>query len=242
MNRPAHQILRILLLLSACVPLFFSHDAAGQSVRSGLRIGIIGAGNIGGTLAELWARAGHEIVVSSRHPEELQPMAERLGPKVRAGTPREAAAFGDVVLVSVPYGAFPQIGRDYGAELTGKIVLDPGNPFPNRDGELAYGAREQGAAMASLAYLGNVRLVRAFNTIPAFSLRSEAHRSGEKIGVPLGSDDDGALQVAIRLVHDAGFEPVVVGDLKASKRFDVGTPVFGQALGVAELKRRLGVP
>src|SRR5262245_56885506 len=81
-------------------------------------------GNIGGTRATLWAKAGHEILVSSRHPDQLQELARSLGPKCRAGTPKEAAVFGDVVLVSVPYGALPQIGRDLAKQLHGKIVLD----------------------------------------------------------------------------------------------------------------------
>src|SRR6516162_5788204 len=77
-----------------------------------LKIGIIGTGRIGGTLAELWAKAGHEVLVSSRHPDQLQDLVRSLGPKARAGTPREAAIFGEVVLISVPYGALPQIGKD----------------------------------------------------------------------------------------------------------------------------------
>src|SRR5438105_8671287 len=95
-----------------------------------LKIGIIGAGKIGGTLAMLWVKAGHEVLVSSRHPEQLEGLVRSLGPKARAGTPREAALFGDVVLISVPYGALPQVGRDLRAELNGKIVLDTGNPYP----------------------------------------------------------------------------------------------------------------
>ena len=81
-----------------------------------LKIGIIGTGNIGGNLAKLWAKAGHELVISSRHPEQLQELARSLGSKVRVGTPREAAVFGDVVLISIPYGATPQLGRDLKAE------------------------------------------------------------------------------------------------------------------------------
>ncbi|MFL5246293.1 MAG: NADPH-dependent F420 reductase, partial [Myxococcales bacterium] len=81
-----------------------------------LKIGIIGAGKIGGSLATLWAKAGHEVLISSRHPEELQELANSLGPKARAGTPEEAAAFGDVVLISIPYGALPQVGRDLAKE------------------------------------------------------------------------------------------------------------------------------
>ena len=99
-----------------------------------LKIGIIGAGKIGGTLATLWVKAGHEVLISSRHPDELQGLARSLGPKARVGTPREAAVFGDVVLISVPYAALPQIGKDLEKELKGKVVIDTGNPYPERDG------------------------------------------------------------------------------------------------------------
>jgi ketol-acid reductoisomerase len=128
---------------------------AGAAPADGapLKIGIIGAGHIGGTLARLWVAAGHEVLISSRHPEELRPLAQSLGAKARVGTPREAALFGDVVLVSVPYGALPQIGRDLKAELAGKIVLDTGNPYPQRDGDMALEARRVGTGVASPRYL-----------------------------------------------------------------------------------------
>jgi predicted dinucleotide-binding enzyme len=212
--------------------------ATGQSR---LKIGIIGAGRIGGTLGEHWVKAGHEVVLSSRHPENLTALADRLGPLARVGTPRDAAAFGEVILLSVPYGAFPQVGRDHAGELRGKIVLDPGNPFPQRDGPMAEEARRKGTATASLEYLGSVRLVRAFNTVPASILKTEAHRPGERIAVPLASDDQGALEVAARLVRDAGFEPVVVGPLARSREFDVGTAVFGRGLTARELRQGLGL-
>src|SRR5512134_2219093 len=131
------------------------------------RIGVIGTGKIGGALAELWAKAGYELVISSRHPEQLQALAKSLGPRVRAGTPKEAATFGEVVLISVPYGALPQVGRDYAAELKGKIVLDTGNPYPHRDGAMAEDARKKGTGVASAEFLPGVRLVRAFNSIPS---------------------------------------------------------------------------
>lgn len=213
----------------------------GAEGQARLKIGIIGAGQIGGTLGEHWVKAGHQVLLSSRHPESLKPLADRLGPLARVGTPGEAAAFGDVILVSVPYGAFPQVGRDHGEALRGKIVLDPGNPFPGRDGPMAEEARKTGTATASLAYLGRVRLVRAFNTVPASILKTEAHRAGERIAVPLASDDREALEVAARLVRDAGFEPVVVGPLARSREFDAGTAVFGRGLTARELRRGLGL-
>jgi predicted dinucleotide-binding enzyme len=205
-----------------------------------LKIGIVGAGRIGGTLAVLWAKAGHEVLVSSRHPAELEGLARSLGPKARAGTPREAAAFGEVVLISVPYGALPQLGRDLQKELAGKVVLDTCNPYPERDGEMAVEARRKGTGVASPELLPGVRLVRAFNAISFRVLRSEAHRAGEAVAIPLAGDDRAALAVAERLVRDAGFEPVVVGPLAKARLFDVGSPVYTQVLTAQELRQRLG--
>ena len=206
-----------------------------------LKIGIIGAGRIGGTLASLWVEAGHEVLLSSRHPDQLQELARSLGPRARVGTPKEAAVFGEVVLVSVPYGALPQVGRDLAKELAGKVVLDTGNPYPERDGEMAVEARRKGTGVASAEFLPGVRLVRAFNAISYRSLRSEAHRAGEPVAIPIAGDDERALAVAKRLVRDAGFEPVVVGPLARARLFDVGTPVYTQILTASELRQRLGM-
>jgi 8-hydroxy-5-deazaflavin:NADPH oxidoreductase len=205
------------------------------------KIGIIGAGQIGGTLAKLWVAAGHDVLISSRHPEELRPLAQKLGPKARVGTPREAALFGDVVLVSVPYGALPQIGRDLKAELAGKIVLDTGNPYPQRDGDMALEARRVGTGVTSARYLPGVRLVRAFNAINSGDLAGEAHRTGQPIAIPLAGDDPQALAEAQRLVRDAGFEPVVVGPLSRAREFDVGTPVYTRVMTAPQLRQALGL-
>jgi len=206
-----------------------------------LKIGIIGAGHIGGTLALLWVQAGHEVLLSSRHPDELKALANSLGPKARVGTPREAAVFGDVVLVSVPYAALPQLGRDLKAELAGKIVLDTGNPYPERDGEMAVAARRKGTGVASAEFLPGVRLVRAFNAINSGDLRSEAHRRGELYAIPLAGDDPEALAVAQRLVSEAGFSPVVVGALSRAREFDVGTAVYTRLLTAPQLRHALGL-
>jgi predicted dinucleotide-binding enzyme len=215
-------------------------DARAAEARP-LKIGIIGAGKIGGTLAALWAKAGHEVLVSSRHPDELRGLAQSIGPKARVGTPREAAVFGEVVLISVPYGALPQIGRDLQKELHGKVVLDTGNPYPERDGDMAVEARRKGTGIASAEFLPGVRLVRAFNAISYRNLRTEAHRTGELVAIPIAGDDSEALAVATRLVKDAGFEPVVVGPLARAKMFDVGSPVYTQLLTARELRARLGL-
>jgi len=217
--------------------------AALAAVRSEapLKIGIIGAGHIGGTLAALWVKAGHEVLVSSRHPDQLTGLVRSLGPRARAGTPREAALFGDVVLISVPYGALPQVGRDLRTELSGKAVLDTGNPYPQRDGDMAVEARRKGTGVSSAEFLPGVRLVRAFNAINSGDLAGEAHRSGERIAIPLAGDDTQALEVAQRLVRDAGFEPVVVGPLARAREFDVGTAVYTRLMTAAQLRQALGL-
>lgn len=212
-------------------------DAANAS----LKIGVIGAGRIGGTLGELWVKAGYPVMFSSLDLEHDKELAGRLGAGAQAGTPAQAAAFGDVLLISVPYTALPQIGRDYAQSIKGKVVLDTSNPIQGRDGEMAIAARAKGTGVASAEYLPGARLVRAFNSVGYMSLRSEAHRAGDKIAIPLAADDDAALQVAKRLVEAAGFEPVVVGPLSKAKEFDVGTPVFGKALTASELRKSLGI-
>jgi predicted dinucleotide-binding enzyme len=206
-----------------------------------LKIGIIGTGHIGGALATLWVGAGHEVLMSSRHPQELQALAHSLGPRARVGTPLEAARFGEVVLISVPYGALPQVGRDLKSELAGKIVLDTGNPYPERDGPMAVEARRKGTGVASAEYLPGVRLVRAFNAINSGDLRSEAHRKGAPIAIPLAGDDRQALQVAEQLVRDAGFAPVVVGPRSRAREFDVGTPVYTRLMTEPQLRQALGL-
>lgn len=232
---------RNLILAAAATAALAALPRVGFGASDGFRIGIIGTGRIGGALAELWARAGHELLISSRHPDNLKPLAARLGANVRVGTPREAATFGDVVLVAVPYGALPQVGRDYAGLMAGKVVLETGNPRPERDGPMATPALNRGTGVASAEYLPGVRLVRAFTSVPYMALRSEAHRDGERVGVPLAADDRDALAVAARLVEEAGFEPVPVGGLARAKDFDVGSPVFGRALTARELRQVLGV-
>lgn len=231
--------MRTLLLLLLASLVITPSGRAAPPARQPMKIGIIGTGHIGGTLAKLWVAAGHEVMMSSRHPDELRPLAAQLGPRARVGTPREAAGFGDVVLVSVPYKALPEIGRDLKTELAGKIVLDTCNPYPGRDGEMANAARKQGTGIASPGFLPGTRLVRAFNAINAGSLASEAHRKPPRIGIPLAGDDAEALHVAQRLVTDAGFDPVVVGGLARAREFDVGTPVYTKLLTAADLRKAL---
>jgi predicted dinucleotide-binding enzyme len=228
-------------LLASLLPFCASAADAPPKTAHPMKIGIIGTGDIGGALARHWAAAGHELVISSRHPEQLAGLAKELGPRVKTGTPREAAAFGEVVLVSVPYHATAQVGRDYAAELKGKVVLDTGNPYPSRDGEMAVRDRQRGTGVASKEYLPGTKLVRAFNAINAGPLAREAFRKPEKIGIPLASDYPEALKVASQLVSDAGFDPVIVGDLSRARDFDYGTPVYVRSYTAAKIRAELNL-
>jgi len=214
--------------------------AAGEAAGK-MKIGVIGSGRVGGTVGELWVKAGHEVMFSSLDLEHDKALAARLGAGARAGTSREAGAFGDVLFIAVPYSAVPQVGRDLGDALKGKVVLDACNPIPSRDGDMAIEAKAKGTGIASPQFLPGARLVRAFNCVGYASMRSEAHRAGERLGIPLAGDDAAALRIAVRLVQDAGFEPVVVGGLARAKDFDYGTPIFGRPMTAAEVRRTLGI-
>lgn len=209
-----------------------------------MKIGIIGSGRVGGTIGELWVKAGHEVVFSARTIEEVNSLLDRLklGPRARAGTPKEAAAFGEAVLVSVPYSALPSVGRENAAELKGKVVLDTSNPIPARDGDMAKPFLEKGAGVSSAELMPGARIVRAFNCVGWNQMRTEAHRAGDKLAIPLAADDQAALKVAIGLVQDAGMEPVVVGGLARAKEFDYGTPIFGKPVTAKELRQILNLP
>jgi hypothetical protein len=224
----------------ALAPTVLPRELAAAA-RGSRRIGIIGSGQMGGAVGLQWARAGHEVLFSSRNPQDLVELVGAAGSSARAGYPQEAAAFGDVVLIAVPYGALPQVGRDYAPLMQGKIVIDCGNPRADRDGPMADEAIAKGTGVASAEYLPGVRLVRAFNAMSAVQVEREAHRAGEKIGVPIAADDAESIQVVSELVVDAGFDPVVVGPLSRAREFDRGTPVYVRGLTAAQLREALGL-
>lgn len=201
---------------------------AAGSPAAPLKIGVIGSGRVGGTLGELWLKAGHEVMFSSLNLDYDKSLAARLGGKARAGTSKEAAAFGDVILVAVPYAAMPEVGRDLGALIKGKVVIDASNPIPGRDGEMATRAREKGAGLASAEFLPGTRIVRAFNAIGAARLPEFAQRQGERTAMPIAGDDANAIAVASRLVREVGLEPVLIGPLAMGKHLIPGAPLGGE--------------
>jgi predicted dinucleotide-binding enzyme len=200
-----------------------------------MRIGVIGAGSLGGTVGSLLVKAGHEVKFSSRHPEELESMARELGPRASVGTAREAAEFGTVLLFAVPYDALPQLGQDLKEQIRGKIVLDACNPRSGTE-------EAAGVAQTSARLLAGTRLVRAFSAVDATAAEASFKRQTDKLGVPLASDDAEAMQVAARLVRDVGCEPVIVGNLAAAKSFQRGGPGFRANTTAPKLRQLLRLP
>lgn len=207
-----------------------------------MHIGIIGAGMIGSTLAKLWVGAGYEVRLASRHPADLQPIVAKFGKRASAGTPAEAANFGEVVLLTVPLKAVPDLARDLASSLVGKVVLDTGNAYEQRDGQVAREAtaHPQGSAGWAAAMFPGTRWVKAFNTVYFKVLESEAHRDVDQVGIPLAGDNNEALETAARLVRDAGFEPVIVGALARGKEFEPNTRPYNTGMSGRDLRKMFG--
>jgi 8-hydroxy-5-deazaflavin:NADPH oxidoreductase len=236
-----HHLLRILTMTAVLLGIgsLPNNVLAQANKSSGTRIGVIGSGNIGSTVGRLWVKAGHQVLFSSRNPDNLKQLVDSLGPLAHTGTVRNALTFGDAALLAVPYGAYPQIGKDYAQELTGKIVLDAGNAVPSRDGEISKEAQELGIGLSSAKYLPKARIVRAFNTLSYLVLASNAHRAGERMAIPIAGDDKEALALASKLIQDAGFDSVIVGSLQSAKLFARGGPLYGQQITAKEMRLRL---
>jgi predicted dinucleotide-binding enzyme len=208
-----------------------------------MRIGIIGAGMIGSTVAKLWIDAGHDVRLASRHPDGLRPLVETLGPHASLGTPADAVSFGEVVMLTVPLAAMPELARDLAPLVAGKVVLDTGNAYERRDGDAAREAtaHPDGSAGWAAGFFPGARWVKAFNTVYFKTLAREAHRDGDRVGIPLAGDDRQALDVAAGLVRDAGFDPVVVGALGRGKEFEPNTPVYNTGMSGPDLRANLRV-
>jgi predicted dinucleotide-binding enzyme len=209
-----------------------------------MKIAIIGSGRIGGLVGKLWAQAGHQVRFSSRHPDHLDALVAESGPNASRSSIEEALAFGEIFLISIPYGSLPAFGDQYGSQLFGKIVMETGNPYPERDGDVAKQVLDSGLGTGhwSARWLPGARLVRAFNSVWDRTLACEAHRTPPRVGVPLASDDTNATEIVAGLVREAGFEPVSVGPLSRAGEFDVGTPVYNTNMSGPEVRQALRLP
>ena len=205
-----------------------------------MKIGIIGSGNIGGNIGKHWAEAGHEVMFSSRHPEELKQMAESVGAKV--GTTEEAAKFGEVILLAIPYGKVPDLAEQIG-NLDNKILIDAGNPYPQRDGEVAQKVIDDESQTAT-GYIASLfpkaKTVKAFNSVHYKVFAEQAFKEGdERIAVQICSDDEQAKETVKKLIEDIGFAPQDLGDLSRGVLFEPDAPLYNQNLKIGEAEKLL---
>jgi 8-hydroxy-5-deazaflavin:NADPH oxidoreductase len=198
-----------------------------------MKIGIIGSGNIGSTAARLFVKAGHDVAVSnSREPNTLQGLVAELGDRARALTVEEAARFGDMVLVAIPFGKYESLPAE---AFAGKIVIDAGNYYPDRDGRFTDLDLDKTTSSELVAkHLRNARVVKALNTIYYKDLAEQGDTNlsfEDRRAIFLAGDDAVAKSVVARLIAEIGFAPVDLGGLhEGGKRQQPGTPVYNKNL------------
>ena len=191
-----------------------------------MNIGIIGSGNIGGNAARLFAHTGHDVAISnSRGPESLQELVADIGSGARAATVDEAAAFGEVVLLAIPFFAYETLPA---AQFTGKVVVDATNYYEGRDGQIDFGGLASSEILAR--HLPDARLVKAFNTMYYETLATEG--CGEdRLVLFVAGDDDEAKAVVSRLIEEIGFEPVDTGSLRdGGRKQEPGSAIYNEPM------------
>ena len=203
-------------------------------------IGLIGAGHIGSQIARLAVASGHDVVLSnSRGPETLAALVAELGPKARAATPAEAAAAGDIVVVTIPLKNYRDVPV---APLAVKIVIDTNNYYPQRDGHIPELDNETTTTSELLqAHLPASKVVKAFNHLYAASLTTDGQPAGTKNrrALAIAGNDAGAKATVTRLIDQFGFDAVDMGPLEESWRIQRDTPGYGPRRTAPELRRDL---
>jgi len=207
-----------------------------------MKIGIIGAGNIGSAVAGLFTKAGHQIVISnSRGPQTLDGLAEKLGDNASAGTVEEARDFGDVVVVAIPLKAITALPVN-GWE--NKIVIDTNNYYPDRDGKIA--DLDSGKTTSSELLenqLPGARIVKGFNTIWSEHLKTQGDKDlplDERRAIFIAGDDSQAKETVAKLIEDIGYAAIDTGFLReGGKTQQPGSPIYNKELTAAEAARNL---
>jgi predicted dinucleotide-binding enzyme len=204
-----------------------------------MRIGIVGSGNVGGALTRRLSALGHDVsVANSRGPESLEALAAESG--ATAATVEDALRDAELTIVAVPMKAVPELS---GGAFEAKVVVDAGNYYPARDGEIAQIEGGLPSSTWVAQHLVGATVVKAFNSIQAGHLETRGRPSGhpERIALPIASDDGAAKQRVADLVERLGFDPVDAGTLADSWRQQPGTPVYGADLDVAGLREGLAL-
>jgi 8-hydroxy-5-deazaflavin:NADPH oxidoreductase len=210
-------------------------SATRWSSMSGMNIGIIGSGNIGGTAAKLFADAGHDVAIAnSRGPDSLEGLVREIGPRARAATVAEAASFGEMVLVAIPFGRY----RELPPVPDGTILIDAMNYYPGRDGNFE-GLDDDRTTSTELvaAQFPGARVVKAFNTMMAGTLGTRASRGprDDRLVMFVAGDDADAKQRVIDLIGQIGFAAVDTGGLaEGGRRQQPGSPIYTRDLTPSE--------
>ena len=203
-------------------------------------IGLIGAGHIGSQLARLAVAHGYDVVLSnSRGPQTLKDLVEELGPQARAATPAQAAADGEIVIVTIPLKA---IGTVPVAPLAGKVVIDTNNYYPQRDGHIAELDSESTTTAELLQrHLPSSKVVKAFNHIYAAELTTHPLPKGapNRRALAIAGNDADAKAVVTRLIDEFGFDVVDIGPLSDSWRIQRDTPGYGPRRNAEQLRQDL---
>ena len=203
-----------------------------------MNIGIVGSGNIGATAARLFAEAGHEVAVSnSRGPETLEGLVADIGPRARASTVEEAADFGEVVLVAIPFFAYEALPTDL---LAGKTVVDAMNYYPGRDGDMNLDGLGSSELLAR--HLPDARIVKAINTMYYETLGTEGRPDAppaERLVLFVAGDDAEARAVVSGLIEKTGFARVDVGTLEDGRKQQPGFPIYNAPMNEAQAREEL---
>ena len=202
-----------------------------------MKIGIVGSGNIGANAARLFVRAGHEVALSnSRGGEGLEKLVAELGNKAKATTIEQAAHFGELVLIAIPFGKFKTLPED---SFKGKVVIDAGNYYPERDGKFAELDSDQTTSSELMsAHLKEARLVKAFNTIYFKHLATQGNPSlplEDRRAIFIAGDDSGAKEIVAKLIEELGFAAVDTGFLHEGGRSQQpGTAIYNKDVTARE--------
>ena len=205
-----------------------------------MNIGILGAGNIGASAAKLFAAAGHDVrIANSRGPESLAGLVRELGEKVRAATPQDAVAFGDVVLIAVPWSHKEDAIPDAGP-YDDKIVIDAMNPYDEEFELEDLGSRTSSEIIKTL--VPGARLVKAFNTLYYKRLAGEGkpHGSKDRLAIFVAGDDAQAKAVVSKLIDEIGFDAIDTGSLaEGGRKQQPGSKIYNVPLTARDAKETL---
>lgn len=207
-----------------------------------MKIGIIGSGNIGGNLGKHWAKAGHQVLFSSRHPEELNELSREAGENASAmSVAKTFEAKADVYLLAMPFKAIDTLAEKYAGEYANTIIIDATNPYPERDGEMAQEVRDANynASEYTAMKFGTAKTAKAFNTIQAAHLRDKAFKTEDKLAIPFAAQDQESKQIVKNLIEDIGFDTVYIGDLSDTQIMDPDQKIYGVSVSKKALLKKI---